>query len=270
MKKISLTEYHSIPGVSASVLKLMAMKTPLHVWHEYLSPERIHRTNPSMKMGSLVHALTLEPETVEDRFPVFSGDRRTKAGKEAWASLIDSGGADPVTESEFEQALAIATAVRTDAHVIEILDCGEAEVSLFQERGKGLLPLKARLDFLTDAGMILELKMTVDASPLGFAAQVYRFGYHLQAAIYMELAGIENLNQFVFVSVEKTPPYPVGIYLLSEEVLDDGRRLYRDMLEKFDTCWVSDEWPGYGCGLIYRPGRIGRANDEIPLGELEI
>lgn len=263
-------QYHREQGVSASMLKLLASKSPYHVWHEYLRPDREWKQpTPAMKLGTLVHAIVLEEETVCDRFIVFEGDRRTKAGKEEYQEIIESG-AEPVSVADMRLADAIAHSVKLHKIAGPLFEKGHAEVSKFRKRGTELLPQKCRLDFLSPSG-IIELKTTADASPAGFARQIYRMGYHLQAAFYADMYGVTDINGFTFVAVETTPPYPVGVYIPSPEMMQHGRELYARMLAQFDDCWRKQEWPGYDCGLIMPPGWAGnKADNEIPLGELEI
>lgn len=263
-------QYHSKLGVSASLLKLMASKSPYHVWHEYLRPDREWKPpTAAMKLGTLVHAIVLEEETVDSRFVVFEGDRRTKAGKEEYQEIVESG-KEPVSVADMRLADAVASSVKLHKIAGPLFDEGMPEVSRFRDRGTELLPQKCRLDFLSPNG-IIELKTAADASPAGFTNQIYRMKYHLQAAFYADMLGITGANGFTFVAVETSPPYPVGVYIPSPEVMQHGRELYARMLAKFDECWLKQEWPGYDCGLIMPPGwAANKPNNEIPMGELEV
>lgn len=53
-------------------------------------------------------------------------------------------------------------------------------------------------------------------------------------------------NHFIFIAVEKKPPYAVGVYRLDAESVDIGRAVYRTDLKRYADCLANDNWPGYG------------------------
>lgn len=53
-------------------------------------------------------------------------------------------------------------------------------------------------------------------------------------------------KHFIFIAVEKKPPYAVGVYVLDAESVDLGRAVYRADLQRYADCVKADEWPGYG------------------------
>ena len=61
--------------------------------------------------------------------------------------------------------------------------------------------------------------------------------------------GVEaNLMQkplFVFIAVEKDPPYAVNILQADELLIRRGRGLYRSLLDTYHDCKVSGNWYGY-------------------------
>jgi exodeoxyribonuclease VIII len=96
--------------------------------------------------------------------------------------------------------------------------------------------------------VLVDLKTTNDASPEGFIWAVRRYLYHLQAAFYVdgwEAAGGGPIDEFIFIAVEKTPPFAVGLYRLPESALIKGRDLYRQGLDTFNRCLTRQVWPGY-------------------------
>ena len=260
-------EYHSRLAVSASLLKLLAAKTPAHVHHQYISSEaKLFKMTPAMRIGSLTHCLLLEPDEVNRRFY-----RKTRGSAEEKAE-IEREGYEIVTPAEWDTAFGMADSVTKSPEASALLRGGRPEVSIFEDRDDDLLPMKCRIDYLLDNdGGIVELKTAADASPGGFQAAVYRMGYHLQMAFYMRMAGIGDPNRFIFVAVENKPPFPVGIYIPTVDVWRDGMTLMHQMLSRFDSCWANNDWPGYGCCSLFRPRWAGNgSDDEIPLGELDV
>jgi hypothetical protein len=55
----------------------------------------------------------------------------------------------------------------------------------------------------------------------------------------------EPLADFVFLTVEKAPPFAVGLYRLDTEALEYGERLRRLALRLVAQCLEADRWPAY-------------------------
>ena len=107
---------------------------------------------------------------------------------------------------------------------------------------------RARFDWLTPEGLVLDLKTTQNASAAAFAKAVATFRYHVQHAWYLDgyhqATGDLPLG-FIFIAVEKTPPYAVALYELDGEAADYGRLLARRDLARYATARDLDVWPGY-------------------------
>lgn len=132
--------------------------------------------------------------------------------------------------------------------------------------------------------MVVDLKTTDDASLEGFSKSIANWRYDVQHPYYLDglrqalqqsgdqapAEGAAELSaywvdqatgmlcrcrpdfwrgepkHFVFIAVEKRPPYAVGVYVLDEESVELGRAQYRADLERFAECVRTDNWPGYG------------------------
>ena len=95
---------------------------------------------------------------------------------------------------------------------------------------------------------IVDLKTTgTTASPDRFGASAASYGYHLQAAFYLD--GYEQITghraRFLNVLVETAAPHFVAVVELDDEALDVGRAKYRDALDIYARCRESGDWPGY-------------------------
>ena len=73
------------------------------------------------------------------------------------------------------------------------------------------------------------------------------YGYDFQAAMYSE--GVEkNIGQkplFVFIAVEKEPPYAVNILQADDLLLRRGGDLFREYIGIYHDCKQTDNWYGY-------------------------
>ena len=83
--------------------------------------------------------------------------------------------------------------------------------------------------------------------PAAFGRAAAAYGYHMQAAWYLDLwrdLGAD-VEAFAFIVQEKTPPYLVEVVELDEDALDLGRRRNARALEIYRDCRASGVWPGY-------------------------
>jgi exodeoxyribonuclease VIII len=193
-----------------------------------------------MKLGSLTHCAVLEPDELAKRYGICL-PRNTKAGKEMEGEMI-AAGIEAVTASEMEQAMAMAASVRSHQAAAALLRDGKAEQSFWWDDTATGLRCKCRPDWHTGT-TIVDLKTTTDASPRGFAKSVANWRYHVQQSHYLSGTFAER---FVFIAVEKTYPYAVGVYELDEAAALYGATERRINLQTIADCRAISEWPGYG------------------------
>jgi len=235
----SNADYHADPAISASHLHTVA-NSPYHYWSRFLAPERPPSVQTAaMKLGSLTHCAVLEPDELSSRYGI-APDRRTNAGKSV-AAEMEAAGIEAVTAPEMEQAMAMAASVRSHQAAAALLRDGKAEQSFWWDDSTGLR-CKCRPDWYNGT-TIVDLKTTTDASPKGFAKSVAQWRYHVQQNHY--LAGT-FAERFVFIAVEKTYPYAVGVYELDETAALHGEAERRNNLQTIADCRAIAEWPGYG------------------------
>lgn len=126
---------------------------------------------------------------------------------------------------------------------------GEAEKSVYWIDATTGVLCRCRPDWWRDDNLIVDLKTTEDASPEGFARSIAKFRYDVQDAFYtdgVQQATGKRPKAFVFIAVEKKPPYGVGVYVLDAETKDLGRAQYQHDLRVYAECVRTGEWPGYG------------------------
>ena len=260
MTVISNEEYHADPAISASQLKEIA-RSPFHYWKRFVDPDRSpSEPTAAMRLGSLVHCAVLEPKELLQRYAV-GPDKRTKAGKEQAERML-ADGIEPVSASDFEQALSMAAAVHSHPTAGLLLGMGgQAEQSFWWDDVATGLRCKCRPDWF-DGELIVDLKTCVDASPAGFGKSVANFGYQIQASHY--LAGT-LATRFIFIAVEKVYPFAVGVYELDQEALIHGSIACHNALQRIQDCRAIGEWPGYTDGIqtLRLPGWALKDNTSI-------
>lgn len=236
--------YRSADGVNISSLKDMG-KSPAHYLAKLTEPKA--EPTPAQVFGTLLHRAALEPHKLDGSFAVKPEGMTftTKEGK-AWRDAQTF----PIITAEQNEALkGAAVSVASHPAAAAILEGARREVSVFRRvirnTPDGLL-LKGRLDIVAEdsqgATTIADIKTTEDASPDGFARSIAAFGYAQQAAFYMDLL---EASFFVFIAVEKTPPYAVGVYCLDAESIALGREKNQRHLDLLEKCTESGVWPAY-------------------------
>lgn len=237
-----MSDYFKNPAINASSLKLI-LENPAKYQHG-LTVERVE--SKCFKIGTAVHCAVLEPAEFYNRYFIMHNvDKRTKVGKEEYTACVQMAGDKIVlSEGEFEQIDAMSKSILNHPTASKLFSNGLAEHEIYTELDG--IPAKAKLDWLR-GNVIVDLKTTDDGSPRGFSQSVYKYGYALQAAWYTDCcraSGIEP-KAFVFVAVEKTAPYLVGIYQLDDSALEFGRKQYREALRIYQECTESGNWYGY-------------------------
>lgn len=274
-------DYHSHPAVSKSHLDQIA-RSPLHYWARFLDPNRVvPEPTAAMAIGSAVHTHVLEMQKWDATYTVAPDglDRRTKEGKAAWAQFeAESVGRTVLSRADADLVMQIGRAVYSHPAAAMLLQLpGKAETTwMWTDEATGL-KCKCRPDWLTDdGGLIVDLKTTEDASPAGFRKSIANWRYFVQASWYLDgvqAATGRRPEQFIFICVEKKPPYAVAVYAADAEMIEAGAKQARLDLDKLALCKAADHWPGYSeqIELISLPAWMRpRPDGSVPTQPTEI
>lgn len=256
--------YHArtLGVVSKGALDRIA-KTPAH-YRAWVDGAESAET-PALAFGRALHARILEPDTfartyiAEQRHPfrrVTEAQRNAKKPSdetlraiEYWdAWEIEAAGKIEISADDAAKVEAIRDAVMLHPVAGALFVGGMAEATaVWIDPATGLL-CKSRMDYWRpDISVIGDLKTTEDASPAGFARSVAKYRYAVQDAHYAAGAQAAGHDRpaFLFVAVEKEPPYAVAVYQLDREAIARGEELRaRDMGLLYD-CLQLDTWPSY-------------------------
>jgi exodeoxyribonuclease VIII len=143
---------------------------------------------------------------------------------------------------------AMAASVERHPLAMRLLDGAEIETSLRWNDPASTAACKGRMDaFRRDAGTVIDLKSTLDASPAGFGRQALNFGYAIQSHAY--LAGLRTLgidaDSFVFVALEKSEPFCCAVYAAPPAMLELGKRKWQEACSRYLEYSEAGNWPGY-------------------------
>ena len=198
--ELSNEEYHKIEGISASGLK-QAWKDP----KLYFKKDRLKRIpSPALTMGTTLHEALLEP----DKFYIGNYDL-TPQYRTKLEVMINN------AKVMFEYILKNTI----NEHSLFVSDEGFTR--------------KVRVDAYDERGIVYDLKTTRYNSVSKFMRDFYEFGYHLQAAFYLDtlrMAGYKA-DFFAFLVVPSENPCEPFALQVSDRFIEDGRATYTEVLQ---------------------------------------
>ena len=237
-------DYDKIDAIRWSNLKHMRT-SPLAYKHAVSAP---HKETELTRIGTCAHAYVLEPDTFDERHVVFEKRRQ---GKEWEAFKAEHSDRHILSRAEYDRALGCGRAVRANRHARPYIDHGIKEsVVTWTDPDTGL-KVKAKPD---NAGRwLMDMKTTTAIEPHRFSPHVARMGYHGQCAVYIDglrANGIDVHDEAIIVAVQSEPPFDCVVYRLEDHVVDEGRRLYKSLLQRLAECMESNEWPGIAQDVV--------------------
>lgn len=239
---IEREDYDRLPRVHWSKLKLLDI-SPAHYRQALLQP---YSDTDAMKLGRACHLSVFEPELFKARCVVWDGKRRAGAD---WEAFVDRHPDDEIlTVHQYETSLAVGKAVRDCAMAQPFISGGKGEVTLLWRHGD--VDCKSRLDFVSEAGALVDLK-TVNrlggAKPEAFAWTCKNMKYVTQAAFYRRAyqSVTGKLLPYYLIAAETLAPHAVQVYRLKESDLEDGEQHYEQLLEVYRGCRDRSRWPAY-------------------------
>jgi hypothetical protein len=255
--------------VRYSNLKLMA-QSPMHYKHAEGRPDDSPPRNRSMLVGTAGHKMIL---TAGKTIVVFDG--KTRRGK-AWdAFKLEHDGKIILNEAEYADAKAMADAVGRDPRAQALLmRAPHREQTLrWQLAGRDC---RGTPDAFGD-DILLDVKTTRTAHPDRFAWEARRMGYHGQLDWYRHgllhvgapYAKLPTRRQCFVIAVENKAPYPVTVFELTEDLLNEGRTCWSAWFERYCVCSDSNHWPAYS--ECIEPLDVAKEDDmgfDVPTGEI--
>ncbi|MDX5979577.1 PD-(D/E)XK nuclease-like domain-containing protein [Vreelandella alkaliphila] len=205
-----------------------------------------------------------------------------------WSDVVDEWAANNghrtiLSDAEYTLVIAMRDAVMAHPAAARIMRMkGKAEQSVYwRDPVTGEL-CRIRPDWwVPTRGLMADVKTTDDASKEGFARSISKWRYHVQHPFYLDGANeairqagltLPEQRYFVFIAVEKKPPFNVGVYVLGDESIQVGRDEYRDNLNTYAECLASGDWPGYSDSIetiSLNDWYMRRIRERLEAGQLE-
>lgn len=257
-------DYYAREAVSVSGINAYC-RSPAHYWRysPYNPNKKEMETTPAMLFGKVSHKLALEREKFSQEFAIApSVDRRTKEGKALWEEFsLQAGGKTVIKEEMYEEALLLADALHRNTDVTSLICQGISEQECLWQRETefGRIDCKAKFDYCRD-GLLIDYKTSVCAAEDDFTKSLATYGYHRQAAWYMdavERTTGKRPEGFVLIVQEKDIPDAIGIYAVDDYALGIGHEENEGMLRCMARRILqTGDWTAYHRGIkaISLPG----------------
>lgn len=239
-------EYADLGGLRASWLKVLHGGTPAHLHHKINHGDE---DSDALRVGRALHTRVLQPHRYDSDWAVAPEcDRRTTAGKQAWAAfeaMCRENGKGVLTAGDAAAIDGIVNGIATTTASTVLEMCEHREIVCTGEING--VPCKARIDACSSSGMLVDVKTCQSASERAFTRAIVDYGYLLQLAFYRRLMGQNGMlrGPTVLIACEKARPHAVALYALRDEDIERMDNLIDALVDLYAECAESNRWPAY-------------------------
>jgi len=240
----SQAEYNAVQAINNTGMTYLA-KSPAH-YKAWLDSKQVQTA--AQTFGIAVHCAILEPARFAVEYasmPDTSGCK-TPAQKAAMTKAVKKEYEGYKTLLSFDDFTAIQNmkdAVISSGIARNIIQDAEKEYCMYWDDSDSGAKCKGRADLIIkEKGIIADIKTTNDASPGEFSYFCRKYNSYRQAAFYLDGA---KMQEFIFIAIEKTPPYGVGLYRVTDDLINSGRWQYKSLCVSYAACVTAKVWPSY-------------------------
>lgn len=250
--QMSNDDYHAAPGYSSSHIKDVMGRSLLHFWHDHVRPDREpEESKKHLDFGTATHTAILEPDllgqTCIESPPFNLKSPAGRAERDKFAE--ENAGRIVLTPDEFKAVLAIRDRVHTHPVVSGLLMGGKAEQSFFAIDPETGELVKCRPDYLHENGFaMIDVKSTKDAGPEAFGKDGGNYKYDISVPWYFDVLDYlygEVPQHFIFLAIEKEPPYAMGLYYAKPKDIERARESARRNFARIVNAKRTNYWPDY-------------------------
>lgn len=236
-------DYHALKDyLSASMISKLCNQTPAEFYYW------LHAGDPPTKemvFGSAFHSYVLAPETSKDKIVI------RKSVPVAIRDEFAATGIAAITVDDFDTIRHMTDSLNASEYASSIINHGDAvfEESCFMFDEPLDTALKGRTDIrIPSLKIISDLKSSRSGAYYSFQKTAVNYGYDIQATMYLHLVRAvtgEYYKDFIFIVVEKTPPFMVSLFRPDQLMLDEARVKIKKTVEAYHGHMKSGVWPGY-------------------------
>ena len=227
--KISKTIKMKKDRLSYSALSAFS-KSPNHLL-SYWNKEEAPPTD-AQEFGKLLHKMVLEPEELLEEYIQYEGRR---AGK-AWTEFQELHLSKTIVTTKLYNHCYKTYSKALQNKIFKDLLSKTTETEKHIEWWCKGVNFHGYVDMVGE-GFIADIKTTTDAGER-FERDLYydNLGYIMQGAMYLE--AFPKDTSYYIIAIEKSEPYNVQVYELSEKSIYRGVEKYNDLVDAFK------EWDG--------------------------
>lgn len=237
-------------------------RTPAH----YLAwTKGIDEETPAKVFGKAFHMRILQPELFASTYignvkhPYRRVTEAQRNAKKPSPETLDAiaywdeweikmGGKIPLMAEDSNAIEAMAASVFAHPIAGRLVRNGVAEATALWVDHETGVRCKARWDYWKEELVIIaDVKTADDAGPKGFAKSIANYRYHVQESHYK--AGARALGfrkpQFLYLAIEKDPPYAVAVHQLDLDSQEEGHAQRAHDMARLAECLKTNKWPGY-------------------------
>lgn len=255
-----MSDYHSIDALSNSSLSVLK-RSPTEFHARFIAKTLKTEETDAMRLGSAVHMLALEPERFDSEYAIVEGPINPSTGNpygrdtkkfQVWLDQeMMQQTRKVLLKDEFAESLEIAKAFQSHLYIMAVMSLSSEKVF---ERGYEMaylvddqepIRLKCKPDcVIPSEGLIIDLKTTGDPHPDAWRWSAEEYGYHRQAAIYLQAMGAYygKTFRFLFGVVRSKAPYEVGVYELDEDSISRGWSQVESLIAEYAERKREDNW----------------------------
>ena len=248
-------QYHRYGGASASRLMKLWKSTPAHLWEQLKTP---FEPTPAMMIGTLGHALVLEPDqelpalaVMPETYPADDGPKKWNANSnwcKDWLKRKRIEGMIPLSRTDYDNAHAAAAALAKHPLIAPVLKDCETELTLITRDETNDVYVRCRFDVVPKGDFLADCKFTGQLDDQ-WPKHAYNSGYHIQAGfnllVWNACCGADTPKTgFKFLVVENKPPFDVRVFTCTPEFIEAGRAEAIRLLTVYAECERTGIWPG--------------------------
>jgi hypothetical protein len=258
--------YHAQERLSRS--KLMVFRHSPRVYEDQFILKKTPPKKPTndMQIGTLTHVAVLQGAKLDSAMAVIpnsllsaDGGIRSKEAR-AWKAAAEAEGKIVVKDDERSSTLApiigmrdaiLAHAVTLDEKPISIGSIiknpsAECEKAIYWDDEEFELPMMALPDFSlkinSEVALVMDVKTiaTLENAGKSIADDYWMQPPHYEAGV-INATGVSRVV-FLFVFVEKAPPYRVRVVRMSDQMMEKARQKWRETLAEFKRRITINDW----------------------------
>lgn len=209
------------------------------VYEHFKENPNLRPETKALEFGRAFHMCMLEPEKFDERVlrEPDGINKRTKVGREELAMFMLKNQDNIVlAPKDYYSLIGMRNRLFSSHECMDYLSNGNSEqVQIWKDKDLGVL-CKCKADYWKDnEKTLVDIKTTQDSSFYAFKGSAYKYGYDRQASFYGD--GFKA-KRFVFIVIEKSAPYNIGVYECSAEFVEEGRNKYKKLLSQYKEYFI--------------------------------